>query len=63
MLSLYQQIMFVFNGGRKMFEANGKIYTLEEVKDYYRKHSFLIYNDKEFYEWLETQTIFKKVSQ
>lgn len=46
-----------------MFEANGKIYTLEEVKDYYRKHSFLIYNDKDFYEWLEEQTLFKKVSE
>ena len=44
-----------------MYEANGKPYTLEEVKDYYRNHSFLIYNDKNFYKWLEEQTVFKEV--
>lgn len=44
-----------------MYEANGKLYTLEEVKDYYRRHSFLIYNDKDFGKWLEEQSLFKEV--
>jgi len=45
-----------------MFEANGKIYTLEAVKDYWRDRSFVCYNDRDFYAWLETQSIFKKIS-
>lgn len=46
-----------------MYEANGKTYTLEEVKDYWRDHSFVCYNDRDFYEWLKKQTIFKEVGQ
>lgn len=44
-----------------MFEANGNLYTLEEVKDYWRNRSFVIYNDRDFYEWLEKQSIFKEI--
>lgn len=46
-----------------MYEANGKIYTLEEVKDYWRAHSFVCYNDKDFFEWLENQAVFAEVSE
>ena len=44
-----------------MFECNGKSYTLDEVKDYWRDHSFVTYNDRDFYQWLENQTIFTEV--
>lgn len=45
----------------QMFEYNGKFYTIEQVKDYWRKNSFVCYNDRDFYNWLKIQTIFKKV--
>ena len=48
---------------KNMYEANGKIYTLEEVKDYWREHSFVCYNDRDFFEWLEKQSIFKEITQ
>ena len=38
-----------------------KLYTLEEVKDYWRNRSFVIYNDRDFLNWLESQSIFKEV--
>lgn len=44
-----------------MYEYNGKIYTLEEIKDYWRRTSFVCYNDRDFYKWLEEQTMFKKI--
>lgn len=41
-----------------MFVKDGKLYALEEVKDYYRKISFVCYNERDFKSWLSTQTIF-----
>lgn len=44
-----------------MYEHNGKLYTLDEVKDYWRDHSFVIYNDRDYYQWLSQQTMFTEV--
>lgn len=41
-------------------DRNGKLYTLEEVKDYWGRCTFVCYNDRDFYEWLENQTIFEE---
>lgn len=41
---------------------DNSIYTFDNVKEYYSKHSFVCYNDKDFYEWLENQEIFKKLA-
>lgn len=41
-------------------DRNGKQYTLEEVKEFWSRHTFVCYNDRDFYEWLERQTIFEE---
>lgn len=46
-----------------IFEGSDRsIYSLEDIKDYWSRHSFVCYNDKDFYEWFENQTVFKKIA-